>query len=271
MTKQLTPREKAINFFEGLNITNLSDAKQHPAYFYGESKSRASIQFAAAVCHANLQAPSQGWKTLGSGFIVVPRTQHLGELYWEWITGNESPWRDLLVNGIKPVYSKHTSYQTGWILPEETLKEADFRLLKNFCIATRPIYEKSEKLQVWKELIDKGLHPSEAFFLCSFFRKTHGNNNLTLDYVSAQGAHWPTTADKFNLFRFKSGKPNYFTDRWGINIIWKDKQELSDWHDLISIFQRSGKLIKTQFSSVTIYDLDEILDIYRKKRDEIIK
>lgn len=206
-----------------------------------------------AVCHAQFVNCDAMYH--GSQFIETDTNKEISDTFWSWITGKTSPWYSI-TKDIEPVFHHESGKRTGWIIESDRVKSAEFNFIKNFAIATRMLNEKSSNISFWYEA-QKHLNPSEAFYLCSFYK--HNNKGISVDINWAgnmDGGHWPLGGN-FNLDAFIKQSP--VSSKYSINGCWAKKG--------CRYYQPSNDLgvsKQTRFSNVTVITMEDVLNHYEK-------
>lgn len=250
----------ALDFMENLNYK-----ERHSAYanfIQVGPKFRRTILDGA--CHAIFDNDHK-WFYHGSQLFETVENKSLKKKFWEWITHKDSPWY-LVSEHIEPTYNKTSGLQTGWIVDQDKVKDIPFNFLKNFAILTRVLTEKSDNFSFWKYAVDAGVDPRDAFVLCSYFSY---KNNL-IEYSGSRGSniegkHWPL--QKLNIKRFTTSDPYLNKDDIWVNGCWQNRNRYFPFDKLENL----GRVRKTKFSSVSILELSEILNVYYSLKKEYMK
>lgn len=141
------------------------------------------------ICHAALRPIREGINLFASNFDVHEGDEELGERYWDWITGDESPYRSLFENGRPEKIFGTEGTQTGFRMNcTDIVDPKKTTLLYNFCIAMRMIHECSREIRMWDQLVNRGMHPVDALYLGRMISIT--GDTCVFDDAN-DGSHWP--------------------------------------------------------------------------------
>jgi hypothetical protein len=240
-------------------------------------------------CHASF-TPGHSSKYIVSGLCPSVQQQSLAEKFWNWISGPISPWRLLFQGEYQPKIYLNDGLFKGWYIEGKAQEYLPENMLKNFAILTRSFTEKNNKYIIWEMLLNKGLDPRDAFYICSSL--FYGNGAITHDSTSIAGGHWPITDytpprkdmehiypnNRLNWKIFYSGQINtspvhnpnsYYNQK--INYLFELRDSKSDYLPFNPYQELSLKEFKGRFSSIKSFDLDEIIDKFNKWKSVYVK
>lgn len=170
-------------------------------------------------CHAGFNGPGEAKHFLSSTFVVLPGYEEVGEKYWQFMSGQDSPWRDLWDDKPPEKFcsTKHGRQMGFFIRPD-----VNAPLCKNYFIAMRMVGEYPDTIRQWAHYVDLGLSGGEALLLSRIYRGSR-LTNPTKTGGENDGCHWPLNIVNFSYKRFLYQNPRFepFFDRdslvWGIN------------------------------------------------------
>lgn len=173
------------------------------------------------ACHASMGLNAFGSNVaveyIAAGFLPHIDNLKTGELFWEWISSTEGPWKKITKHGIELIRTP-AGVPCGWIIGEEAYKAVPFEFIKNFAIISRMIAERATDMNQWAELVKKGMHPADAFLFMTYMSIEKG---YAYDRAAAtpevgpmvQGSHWPISDSGTKIKTLADGKPLYLLHR----------------------------------------------------------
>lgn len=100
-------------------------------------------------------------------------------LKWvQFLLSDQSPWRHL--HQFLAVTDAETINKSGWLFKD--MKKIPNKLLYNFAMAQRMLWENAPCAGMWYHLVDKGLHPAVALFIASNFCLSPGATSIDGPY-----------------------------------------------------------------------------------------
>lgn len=283
MSNEKHPIDKVRSFLK--EIAKDRANKNYHAYAYLISENSKRI-IRAHACHAGL-TELKNPIVLGSGFLPTEDQMEVADKYWRWVTDPDiSPWKALMTNGIELVIGDD-KLPVGWILPEKTLRETPFYFQKNFCIATRVFTEKYEHHKIWAKLVDKKMHPGDAYYLASMLdpiNKTKANPGYTLSMcANLSGSHWPISDIQYQLygpspkrkqkaFNFRMFKTGDYNKEHKANdglctINGYFQSFTENMRNSFNLLNCKQSVMKGSFSQTNYYELNDIIDEFYKWQD----
>jgi hypothetical protein len=141
------------------------------------------------------------FKYLGVGYYCE-LDDDAGVQYLQWITGDKSPWRSLLIDPIEII--KDEKKIRGFFVGPETLKKANKKFLMNFLIASRAFNEFEDHIRFWYEAVKEGIDPARAYV----YAKDFVYNGKRLEYRGVENDnHWAWCGDP-DWEAIKESKPH---------------------------------------------------------------
>lgn len=270
----MTPlEEKVIDWIKQIPVHQEGECK---AYSIQAFEKKPLVTVSAGHCHA-LTYDRTGAKILGASFTETPENSHMTRLFWDWISGESSPWRKL--HPLYPVY-RSDGCLNGWYVLRDNIPEVPFNFIKNFMILTRTVTEYAKCFYFWEKLVLSGMDPADAMYLCTYFSVDPKTNLLNrTPGRTNNGGHWALTDNyfgkllqdkyyanspqywyKFNWEGFRKGEinlENKFLEK--INCYFLTKLLKDDPYEQFNPDLNIKKVEKkTAFSYVSYYDLDNI-------------
>ncbi len=201
----------------------------------------------------------------------------------EWIF-NASPWEDMFKDGFEVVWGKD-DLPKGIIFSETCCKKFPADLFKNIFILFRCIQEFYTSFQAWESLVDNGVHPDDAFFLCRLFALVGDNNFSPSAHPYLEGWHWPIWYERCNYSGVKSQKTikeQFDWDAWYSHKFNNLTNRNMNEQIYNRFFMKKGDkpspdllqvnsiqfTKKSRFSSVSVLDSESILKAYNSWKDE---
>lgn len=192
----------------------------------GESGTGGDNAFYGAVFESKLKKTP--WRTRGNvhpchaymshyknPVVVFNRFCHRSDLsdearrcYFDWITGDNSPWREFHGRNISHVPSSHDGpvldwvYTHGWVWSE--LEKHPSNLQHSFLTAARMVSEWPALITQWYNWVQKGCHPALAFVFLTLFYPLRTNTN----YWGSD--HGYTGAEGFDLEKWQINRQNRY-------------------------------------------------------------
>ncbi len=234
----------------------------NPATYYAASEKSVFYHGDEVVseengaCHYDLALTSDSrlstskydmdWKPiiLASNFNFQLKYEEQSLAFWEWITGDESPWRSLMTAGKPSVITDKNDKMIGYSWTAQQLKTGNFRLFKNFCIAARQVQESSNNIRLWYSLVKIGVDPNDAFLAASYFTESE-DGQIYSNNTKFLGDHWPVTLSGHGAFSYQS---------WISGSINKGSKRINDFfakHDSFKSTDDVGKLLDFCKSDIT--------------------
>lgn len=227
-------------------------------------------------CHYSFKSIS-GSHTIGSAFKPSDEEwETYGKALFDWINDpNLSPWR-IFTPYLEWVFDPKRNIPLGWIAGPEIVESVHFNFLKNFAIFCRNSTEKHYCFRVWKRLVDKGLDPRDAFYLCVYFKITDESSTEIYRWSVPDGGHWCLT-DYHTGSRYKLDWEKYQSGCIstaisppinGYFITEEEKKKYSrfSW-DGMKPERRQSKFGGT----LEIYDIDDIIEHFKQWKEKHVK
>lgn len=253
MTIQQEAVDKLREFLSNCRIQEeVGRAKVRPC-FYGTVVCQNDILHSffhpTPACHSQFSSSLSKYLALGTSSPIIERNEEVAKRFHNWFfSPTNSPWRELLKYGVEFVDLKQTGKIGAFILGPDLCNEIgktiDWYAIKNMFITARCIYEKTEYMETWCDLLDEGITPDVAFLVCSIVKKE--NDLYKYSSENYQGHHWGITLEDTNLTNFRNGNCNQFvhiypTDHKGrINCVFKGTKNCLG---LITLFREKLKEI----------------------------
>jgi hypothetical protein len=204
------------------------------------------------ACHASLSIPkdvqviascfeardvalaSRKINLWSNGKLHIP-FEGVAEKYWEWMTGDNSPWRTLFQKEKPEAIRDDDGVLIGFFLEPQLASTYPLHVL-NYCIAMRMIGEERETLKMWDRLVKSGMHEGDALYLSRMVSEVDDSELVTLSGNHNNTSHWPLSHVKFlsanktfyfSFDRFRNGNPR-FNDRTNEIAYWCDSPEYPD-------------------------------------------
>jgi len=263
--------EEVINWIKTIPVHREGECK---AYSIQAFEKKPLVTVSAGYCHA-LTYDHPSAKILGGSFTETPENSHMTKMFWDWISGETSPWKAL--HPLYPVY-RNDGCINGWYVLKDNIPEIPFNFIKNFMILTRTVTEYAKCFYFWEKLVLSGMNPADAMYLCAYFSVDPKTNLLSRTPGRVNnGGHWaltdqylnkeylrktesPSYLYKFNWKGFRKGEINLegkFSEK--INCYFLTKLLKSDSYEQFNPDLNIKKIEKkTTFSSVSYYDLENI-------------
>lgn len=166
------------------------------------SKQKSPKIYRNEVCHASFEVYGDSVR-IASNFDVRKGYEDAAEVYWDFMTGDKSPWRRVLAGQKPEKIFTESGQQTGfWFDAKPCLS---LRLLtKNFVIAMRMIHEYPDVIRGFATFVDKGIPPYIALPMSKDV--TFLDDGSYVEGDGNDGCHWPISIfEGFSFDSFRDG------------------------------------------------------------------
>ena len=178
--------QQAIDWIKTIPVHDEGSCKAYSIQIF---KDKPAVTVSGGYCHA-LTHDHPSAKVIGASFTETPENSYMTKMFWDWITGETSPWR--LLHPIHPVYRSNGCIN-GWYVTEDVISKVPFNFIKNFMILTRTVTEYAQNFYFWKMLVDSGMDPADAMYLCVYFTLDPKTNKIGNIQRTNNGGHWAIT------------------------------------------------------------------------------
>lgn len=199
------------------------------------------------ICHAGFRV-SKGTLRVASNFDVLPGYEEAAEIYWDFMTSQNSPWRKVFEDKTPEKIFARDGTQSGFWLDGPTAYK-NTRLTKNFCIGMRMIHERPDTIKDFATFVEKGVPPYVALPMSADVRVL---GDLCTSSFGNQGSHWPID-DDFSFKKFRDGDAKD-----------SNSSPFGDGCLDFSFDKMRAKKKPGRFSDKNFYDLDETIETYKK-------
>lgn len=147
----------------------------HNAFYggiLGAAPDTGTIVYAEHPCHAFMKNLVD-CRVAFSRFVHSDADQKMSratKAYFQWITGSESPWREVFGLGMsedRPEFNPKFWYKYGFLFDKMDVVPAN--LLHNFLVATRTQKEWPVFVKHWYKMVQAGCSPAAALFFEPMF------------------------------------------------------------------------------------------------------
>lgn len=149
--------------------------------------------FPAEICHAALGEIPENVTMFASNFDVAVDMVEKGEAYWQFMIGDQSPYRCLFEHGVPEKLFFKDGCQSGFVMNNiDIVDKEKTTLVYNFCIAMRMVHEYPETIKAWYHFTkEKGMHPVDALYFARMFQPITKAFGFLFNYQNNDGCHWP--------------------------------------------------------------------------------
>ena len=254
------------------------------ASYFMSGPSRVSM-WLRYMCHATFKFIPDD-EIIASCFDSSDVPKGVGEKYWEFLSGKDSPWRDLFqVKPPEPILRPDKSV-CGFFLEPTKAKEYS-ALAYNFAIAARMISEHPETITIWSEFCNEGVNPADAFFLSRMFSKEyvgpagdglkedeyifsgHMNNNMHWPIAESE-PYWNNEVKKLRYFSFDAFRNGAADHEYAVNDPWGNIQSNRLWRRSLKkpefkLKSLEFRVVKGPYSmNVEVFNKENIIEVFSK-------
>jgi hypothetical protein len=188
----------------------------------------------------------------------------VAERYWDWMTGDRSPWRTLFQKERPEAIRDDNGVLIGFFLETELAVTYPLHVL-NYCIAMRMIGEEREAIKVWDRLVQTGMHEGDALYLSRMVSEVDDSDLVIPSGNLNNTSHWPLAHVRylspyktfyFSFDRFRNGNPR-FDDRTNEVAYWCDSPEYLDFS-----FAGVKKEKEDKRAYVDYFKLEDIIEAF---------
>ena len=166
------------------------------------SKHKDPTIFGNTVCHASFSVSDDSVR-IASNFDVHKGYEDAAEVYWDFMTGDKSPWRKVLAGQKPEKLFAESGQQTGFWFDANPCLGLPL-LTKNFVIAMRMIHEYPDVIRGFATFVDKGIPPYIALPMSKDVALLDNGGYAKGD--GNDGCHWPISIfEGFSFDNFRDG------------------------------------------------------------------